>query len=107
MATPVAAVIPTIDPTSVANTDSSVSLTKLGDTSTVVNKIGESSDLMSNISNDYDFLKAITEHQYAVDSVQKTLATEKATDEFSYEAELVSKVASVGVSGINTLVKMQ
>lgn len=94
------AAIQNLDPNNLANTTDANSGVSL-------DKIGGSSDIMSDISNDYDFIKAITENKYTVDSVEKTLKTQRATDEFSYETELVSKVASVTVSGINTLVKMQ
>lgn len=85
------------------------SINNISDTNSNVNldTIGEPSDIISGVSNDYDFIKAISQNQYAVDSVQKTLITEKALDEFSYETELVGKVASIAVQGVNTLVKMQ
>ena len=102
-----AASLHSLDSTNVANTNSSMNLSNLGDTAEITDMIGGASDLMTNISNNYAFIDAITKEEYSVDSVRKTLKTQKALEEFSYETELVSKVASVTVQGINTLVKMQ
>lgn len=108
MVNPVGAVaLQDIGSLNIANTNSNTNLSSLGDSSDIASMIGGASDLMTNISNNYAFMEAIVEEQYSVDTVRKTLKTQKALEEFSYETELVSKVASVTAQGINTLVKMQ
>ena len=82
----------------------------------LTDKISNASDIIASTSNQYDFIKAIYQNDIGNIGVHnaltqmtpdKAVAIEKVTDEFTVNTELTSKVASVAVAGINTLVKMQ
>lgn len=102
-----AVAVQNFDAANVVNNNSDIGKSSINASSDLANMIGGASDLMTDISNNYSFVEAIMEHQYSVDTVKKALKTQKSLEEFSYETELVSKVASVTAQGINTLVKMQ
>lgn len=80
-----------------------------GDLATSLSTHGSSNitGIISEISDNYNFIKQVSEDQITITNASDMLTIQKKLQTFAVDTQLVSKVASVTITGVNSLVKMQ